>query len=222
LRTATPAAAFDLTTADRVVMVTAHPDDETLAAGATLAAVARVAEVHLISLTNGESAIDHLGFEVADLAARRRAELVHAARDLGVSSVQHCGLPDGGLIDVPEDIDTALSAVARERVPTHILSVWWADPHPDHQAAGEAALRLAAHHGIPVAGFPIWAPHWSDPHTAVDPATALVMSVDAKASNARTEALARYTSQTEPLSDELEPVLPAEILQWTTEIAIRP
>jgi LmbE family N-acetylglucosaminyl deacetylase len=186
-----------------------------------LAAMARVAEGHLVCLTAGEAAVAHTGTAVSDLGGRRRGELQGACQDLGIRSVTHGGLPDAGLGAVPARIDETLEGTADSVATTLVFTVWWSDPHPDHQAAGQAAARLAARRGIPVAGFPIWAPHWKDP-SAVLRDKAVVLTPDAGSRAARQAALARYASQTEPLADGLEAVLPAALLRWTTEIAIRP
>ncbi len=213
---------FSPSPSDRVLVVAAHPDDETFAAGATIAAVARLAEVHVLALTDGEAAVAHVGLDIPGLRARRRAELAAACRDLGVRGQTHVGLPDGGLADLPDRIDVALADTAAHLNPTLVLSIWWDDPHPDHRAAGLGALRLARHRHVPVFGFPLWAPHWSDPGAVIDPAKAVMMRPDDQSVSARASAVGRFGSQLEPLAAGFDAVLPRFVLDWTTEIAIRP
>src|SRR4051794_6018430 len=72
---------------DRVLFVGAHPDDETYGAGATLAALARLGvATHVVSLSSGEAAFDHVGISVLSLGEQRRAEFVAACGELGVLS----------------------------------------------------------------------------------------------------------------------------------------
>jgi hypothetical protein len=74
---AVPAAeAVAVRSGEVLLVVVAHPDDETLALGGTLAELASAGvEVHVVSLTSGEAALDHVGEQVPDLAWRRRHEL---------------------------------------------------------------------------------------------------------------------------------------------------
>jgi LmbE family N-acetylglucosaminyl deacetylase len=108
-----------------VVCFHAHPDDEVITTGGTIArAVAEGHRVVLVFATRGE-----LG-EVPDdlapgesLAERRTAEAARAAVILGVSRVEYLGYRDSGMADESTNDDTD--------------AFWRADPE-------EAAERLAA------------------------------------------------------------------------------
>ena len=127
----------------RLVVVAAHPDDETLAAsGVMQAAHATGAYVELVVATDGEAA-----FPAADAACReelrraRRRELRAAlhAQGLGDTPVHWLGLPDSALDDAElEELLVPLLAGADS-----YLAPWTGDPHPDHAAAGRAAARAA-------------------------------------------------------------------------------
>ena len=90
----------------RLACVFAHPDDETFAAGGTLAKVAAAGDrIDLFCATDGDAGKTS-GIPVAsraDLAARRRAELAAAARILGIASLSTPGHGDGVLRDVDPD-----------------------------------------------------------------------------------------------------------------------
>ena len=110
-----PLTGLDVAPGDRVLFVGAHPDDETYGAGATLAALARLGvSTHVVSLSSGEAAFDHVGVAVPDLGERRRAEFDAACGELGVVTSSVLDLPDGGLADV-RLTSIALSTIARER-----------------------------------------------------------------------------------------------------------
>jgi LmbE family N-acetylglucosaminyl deacetylase len=129
-----------------IVAVVAHPDDESLIAGGTLALCAAAgARTGVVSLTRGE-----LG-PISDgrLATRERLgrvrerELRMAATALGADYAVCLGLPDGELPWVERDhAADQLAAVLAARGATVLLTfgedgVYW---HPDHIAAGEIAI----------------------------------------------------------------------------------
>lgn len=221
---AMPGQALGVRAGDVVTFVAAHPDDETFAAGATLAQLALDGvAVHLITLTAGEAALDHLGRRPPGLAERRTAELANACQALGVATHTVVGLPDGGLARHEVAAEKAVALLLERTRPTHVLAVWWEDPHADHQVAGRVALRGAHHAGVQVSGFPIWAQHWSDPTPLIAKASSVItMTVSAAATRARAAATSCYLSQVEPLAGDLQPVLPADMLAWDLEIQVTP
>jgi LmbE family N-acetylglucosaminyl deacetylase len=130
-----------------VVAVVAHPDDESLIAGGTLALAARAgARTGVVSMTRGElgptadPAID----TPEQLAAAREAELTAAGRMLGVGWVECLRYPDGELPWV--DHATAaeeLASLIESPLPDVVLT-FGPDGlygHPDHSAAAEIAIR---------------------------------------------------------------------------------
>jgi len=140
----------------RVLVVVAHPDDESFALGALLDRfVHEGADVAMLCLTRGEAST--LGAETDDLAAVRAHELAAAGAVLGMASTTALAHPDGGLAA----LDPAVLAadvdehVARLR-PDGILVF---DPlagvtgHPDHAAASLAGIAAAARWNLPVLGW---------------------------------------------------------------------
>lgn len=214
---------MEVSPGDTVVVIGAHPDDETFGVGATLAQLAadRVA-VHVVVLTAGEAALDHVGVQVAGLAERRGEEFACACRALGVDSGVILDFPDAGLADTEDAaLDAVRLALAHHR-PKHVLTVWWDDPHADHQVSGRVARRAAAEIGCDVSGFPIWALHWSDPQDALSRKMSVhLMNTSDAARAARTAAVDCYRSQTEPLSNELEAILPVELTAFDLEPLVR-
>ena len=128
------------------LVVIAHPDDESFGLGAVLAAlVAQTCTVSVMCFTRGEAST--LG-ATSDLAAIRASELREAADELGVRDVVLLSYPDGALASVDgsvldEDLRCRLDGidllVAFE--PSGVTG------HPDHRAATESAMRVAAAHG---------------------------------------------------------------------------
>ena len=135
--------------AKRVMGVGAHPDDLEWYAGATIANLARDgAEITFVICTEGEKGSYDAGADEQQIAAQRKAEQRDAANALGVRDVVFLGHADGALT-ASADLSRQLTALYRKHQPELLLAF---DPwkryelHPDHIAAGRAALdaRLAA------------------------------------------------------------------------------
>lgn len=133
---------------ERVAIVVAHPDDETLGLGALLPRLSDVVLVHVTdgAPRGGEDARRH-GFQSPeDYAAARRVELAAATGLAGVPTgrLACLGLPDQG-------VASGLAETARRLVPLIrdagiVLTHAYEGGHPDHDAtafAVHAASRMA-------------------------------------------------------------------------------
>ena len=208
---------FDPAAHRRVVVVAAHPDDETLGASGCLQALHRTgAEVTLVVATDGEAAYPALDAGARrDLARARRVELAAALRlqGLGDVAVHWLGLPDSGLHECGPALRAALRPVLADA--DAYLAPWTGDPHPDHRAAGLAAAEAApvTAHGW---AYPIWMWAWLTPD---DPAVpwdrARLHRLDADALAAKQAAIAAFTSQVGTGPDGSPPVLDAAMLAHT-------
>ena len=157
----------------RVVVVAAHPDDETLGAGgllAELAAAGRPAEIVVVT----DGAASHPGSStlgVADLR-RRRVEEVRRALDLlsPSSRVTLLGHEDGAVLEHRDDVARNLrELVEAERPPDVLVAPWRGDGHRDHRVVGEICAALAAELGARLVEYPIWMWHWGTPDDAAVP-----------------------------------------------------
>ena len=135
----------------RLLVVVAHPDDESFGLGAILDAFSgRGAQVNVLCLTEGEAST--LGAE-ADLVEIRRDELAAASRVLGVARTVLLHHPDGELGTTCRPL---LSGEVVDEVSTcHADGLLVFDDsgvtgHPDHAAATAAALRAAEVLDLPV------------------------------------------------------------------------
>jgi len=87
-------------TIERVMVVTAHPDDSEFGAGGTVAKLARQdCEVTYVIVTNGDKGSSDRTMTPARLAKIREDEQRQAARTLGVERVLFLGYHDGELED---------------------------------------------------------------------------------------------------------------------------
>lgn len=129
--------------------VVAHPDDESYGLGAVLSALTDAGvRVSLLCFTAGEAST--LGW-APDLAARRREELVAAARELKLAEVWLEEFADLGLAAVPRH---ELSARVLATLGASDLVVCFEDSgvtgHPDHVAATQAARDAATQRSLPL------------------------------------------------------------------------
>ena len=194
----------------RVLVVAAHPDDETLGAGGFLHATrAAGAQIELVVATDGEAAF---GAPDPELGRARRAELRAALDDIGLGDVVvHClGLPDSGLAHRIDDLRDALTPLLADA--DLCLAPWVGDPHPDHAAAARAALAAAparAHRWA----YPIWTLPWCRPDDDGVPwPHAGVFTLDPDTRAAKRRAIARFASQLAPTPAGAAPILPADVV----------
>jgi LmbE family N-acetylglucosaminyl deacetylase/SAM-dependent methyltransferase len=147
-----------------VLVLSAHPDDETLGVGGLLADLAHAgAAVSVLVATDGERSYPTRGSgALAALGARRRREVESAVDVLAPGArVGHLGMPDGEL----GQHEHALADEVRRRTDpdTLVLAPWLADGHGDHDALGRACARAVELSGAALAHYPIWLWHWGTP-----------------------------------------------------------
>ena len=137
-----------LTNPERVLVVAAHPDDVDFGAGGTVATlVGRGCAVTYCIATDGDAG----GFDPevprSEIPGIRRGEQRAAAEVFGVADVRFLGYRDGQLT-VTHDLRRDIARVIRQVRPQLVITQ---SPdrnyrriyasHPDHMAAGEAALQ---------------------------------------------------------------------------------
>jgi LmbE family N-acetylglucosaminyl deacetylase len=140
----------------RVLVVVAHPDDESFGLGGVLDVLTRRgAEVTVLCLTHGEASTLHGGVP-GDLARVRAVELAAAADVLAVARTRLLSYPDGGLAGIAgTELADRVREVAAEVKPTHLLVFddGGVTGHPDHVHATRAAV--AAARGLPVLAWTV-------------------------------------------------------------------
>jgi LmbE family N-acetylglucosaminyl deacetylase len=125
----------------KLMAVLAHPDDESLGIGGTLARyAAEGVEVHLVTATRGEKGryFDNAHRpEDAEVGRVRERELREAAAALGVREVSLLGYADGGLdrADPREAVGRIVAHLRRVRPQVVVtFDQFGAYGHPDHVA----------------------------------------------------------------------------------------
>jgi LmbE family N-acetylglucosaminyl deacetylase len=128
----------------RLLGIFAHPDDETVCAGATFAKYASAgADVRVVSLTKGAAGQirDASAATRSTLAAVREKELHAAGIELGLTETRCLDYPDGGLAEIDTHIlGRRASELIRESKPDVVITFGpdGFSGHSDHIAVGAA------------------------------------------------------------------------------------
>lgn len=136
--------AHDVPRPPRVLAVFAHPDDETLCAGGTLAKYASAgADVRVVSLTKGGAGqIRDAGAATrATLTAAREREFHAAGRELGLTETRCLDYPDGELPGIDHQVLVDLAAGLLDELDPDVVITFGPDGfsgHPDHVVVGAA------------------------------------------------------------------------------------
>lgn len=172
----------------RVLVLVAHPDDEALACAGTMALLADAgATVTLVAATDGEGTIGS-PHDPTETGRRRRAELDRSAALLG-ASVEHLGLPDGGLHERRAELRTAFSSALDRLQPDVVLAPWLGDGHRDHRAVAFALADAldASTAEVQVWGYETWS---AVPHNRIVPIERVIDAKRAAVAAHETGALA--------------------------------
>jgi LmbE family N-acetylglucosaminyl deacetylase len=131
-----------------ILVVAAHPDDEVIGAGGTIAAhAARGDQVFIAILTEGAS-VQFPGDE--DKISLKKEQALSAAKMLGARQVFSGNFPDQRLDVTPVlEVNRFVESVAREVSPHIIYTNHFADLNSDHRIAYEAAAVAARPFSLP-------------------------------------------------------------------------
>jgi N-acetylglucosamine malate deacetylase 1 len=143
-----------LPTFDRVLVLAAHPDDETVGCGGTMSLLAdRGTAVTVLFASDGDATVGS-PHTAEETGRRRRAEAEAAVAVLGATA-RFAGLPDGRLPERPDELRAAVQAAIDEGQPEAVFVPWFLDGHADHRAVSDAlaACRLG---DVEVWGYEIW------------------------------------------------------------------
>lgn len=167
-----PLPALDLSECENLVVVAAHPDDETLGLGAMITQLAASGvPVQVVCVSDGGAA--HPGAPASErfrMETILRYELRRATKSLNVPPPVLLGLPDGELTDHEDALTEMLTERLEAAGPaTWCAANWRGDGHPDHEAVGRAASAACARTGAALLEYPIWMWHWAVPADAAVP-----------------------------------------------------
>ena len=164
----------------RMMVIMAHPDDESFGIGASLAKyAAEGVDIHLLCVTGGENGTvaPELMNGYESVAELREVELRCAAEKLGLASVTMGGYRDSGMAGTDANghpgclfassLDSVAAHFAQEmrRIRPHVVITH--DPignykHPDHIVCNQATERafdiVGDAEALPESNYPAWQP----------------------------------------------------------------
>lgn len=185
----------------RVLVVVAHPDDVDFGVGGTVARFTDAGvPVSYCMVTDGDAGeVD--GYERSEIGPLRRREQTAAAKILGVEAddIFWLGFPDGALV-ADLELRKAISRVIRQVKPDLVIAQSATRAydriyasHPDHLAAGEAAICAVYPDSRNTASFPelldegfkphavnrVWVMGLAEPNHGVDISTTIERKIEA-------------------------------------------
>ncbi|MEK7570279.1 MAG: PIG-L family deacetylase [Patescibacteria group bacterium] len=140
----------------KLLVITAHPDDESYVMAGTLAANAKAGgQSMIVCATAGEKGASHLtrAIPARTLAQRRKQELHAACSVLHVNHVCICNLPDGRLAQRMPAFSREITKAIQSYTPDIVVSFGpcGITGHADHIAAGKVGQGIAKKLGVPFA-----------------------------------------------------------------------
>ena len=130
-------------TGERILVLAAHPDDEVLGAGGTLALNSGAAEaIRIWIATDGTAQEGAETEETSSYATHRREEADRAARILGLEPPRFAGLPDRGLASRESELAGLVADELAAFGPDLVLCPSPVEIHPDHRALAETVWGL--------------------------------------------------------------------------------
>jgi N-acetylglucosamine malate deacetylase 1 len=148
--------------AERILVISPHPDDESIGCGGLLLAHAGTAEIQIVTVYNGDGggALDE-GPWINDVAYRdrlveaRRRELDRVAVALQASKVTRFEVSDCDGVPGSEEV-TALRRILQDFAPQVVLLPWLLDKHPHHRATNRIFAEAAHSLDLMVLGYEVW------------------------------------------------------------------
>ncbi|MEO7124122.1 MAG: PIG-L family deacetylase [Lacisediminihabitans sp.] len=184
----------------KLVVFSAHPDDETLGVGGMLAAAAELSiPVHVVVATGDDP--------------RRRGELTAALDELGVSAhIDYLEFPDGALKQHTPQLASAVSNIlVQSDGPTWVIAPWPGDRHGDHRVLGEQVEAAGRSADTKVFFYPVWLWQWGTPDQCPWERMREV-SLSRAVQDRKQAALARFGSQIQSFANP-DGVLTGEFLE---------
>ncbi|OFS92338.1 hypothetical protein HMPREF3113_12535 [Stenotrophomonas sp. HMSC10F06] len=203
--------------AQRLVVVSPHPDDEVLACGGLMALAHQSGlRVMVVSVTDGEACYpDQPAWSPERLRTARAAELDDALHCLGLSGAERISwhIGDGEVTANEAWIAAQLAAVLQRD--DLVLAPWRFDGHPDHEAVARACLQACSERGADLKEYPVWGWHWLDPQAAPTAwASAARVALDDALLDRKRDAIQQFVTQTGAVAGlDCDPILPAAVLQ---------
>lgn len=126
----------------KVLVIAAHPDDEVLGVGGTVAKLSSMGvECHLLIVTDGSSAQYRDSDHLQEIIEAKKKETKCCSELLGFKSIHYGELPDMKLDKTPHIvINQVIEKVIDEVQPDTVFTHFWGDVNRDHQEVYKSTL----------------------------------------------------------------------------------
>lgn len=125
--------------ANKVLLLSPHPDDECLGCAGTISLYTeKGVDVCLAVISLGEK----LEVGPENIGEIRRSEATEAAALIGIKKTVFLNFPDEKLNECKEQIKEKLTGIIKDFNPDIVFAPFPLDPHPDHRAASEVTMAL--------------------------------------------------------------------------------
>lgn len=126
----------------KVLVIAAHPDDEVLGVGGTVAKLTlEGVECHLLIVTDGSSSQYRDSDHLQEIIETKKLETKGCADLLGFKSINYGELPDMKLDMTPHVvINQVIEKVIDELQPDTVFTHFWGDVNRDHQEVYKSTL----------------------------------------------------------------------------------
>ena len=127
---------------NKVLVIAAHPDDEVLGVGGTIAKLSSLGvECHLLIVTDGSSSQYRDSDHLHEIIEAKKLETKDCADVLGFKSIHYGELPDMKLDKTPHiTINQVIEKVIDEVQPDTVFTHFWGDVNRDHQEVYKSTL----------------------------------------------------------------------------------
>lgn len=126
----------------KILVVAAHPDDEVLGMGGTIAKLSKAGnEVYILIVTDGSSSQYRDSDELSKIIEDKKKETLACAKILGVKEVMYGEQPDMKLDAIPHiNINQVIEKAIRHIQPVAVYTHFWGDVNMDHQQVYKSTL----------------------------------------------------------------------------------
>lgn len=122
---------------ERILVISAHPDDETLGLGGTIKLHTKNSKVYVLIFADGESARGKSSKKIKE----RQIQAKKAVKILGVEEIQFLEYCDQKLDSVPLlDLARHIESTIKKFKPEVIYTHFWGDVNQDHRVLFEATI----------------------------------------------------------------------------------
>lgn len=196
---------FDLAGVSELIVVAAHPDDETLGAGGLIAECSkREIPVHVVVVTDGAASHPESSSTLpVQLVVRRRLEVTEAVTVLAPdAALSFLDFEDGSIRENRKQVLVEVRCVVEHASASAMLvAPWRGDGQRDHRILGEICAEAIGETSVTMHEYPIWMWHWSDPDSSATPWDDLsVLRLERKSIEAKRLAVSMHRSQVAALS----------------------